>query len=281
MSYRGWLVIVILFALLFYGGIFLIRTSYFYGETDRPCIDIENEGIPKFINTYFTEIDKIEYIERFRSGYGWNCPDDFESCRIMAHNYVPFDEYTDDKEIKIFSPINGTIIEIWQIYINSSGSWQPVEEDSATYIIIKSTEYPAFKIKINIIDIRNMGLQKGMKVYAGQHLGYACTRYANTVTKLRSFGIIISVNICPSGEMKVSYFDVMADKIFADYEARVASSREQFIISKEDRDMDPLNCVIVPNVGYLGESFIYEKGNLPDWVYFGKDPSDFKIVYEI
>ena len=271
--------IVVLFALLFYGGIFLIRTSYFYGEPDKPCINIETEGIPKFINTHFTELDKIEYIERFRSGYGWNCPDDFESCRIMGHNYVPFDEYTEDKEIKIFSPINGTIIEIWQIYINSSGTWQPGEEDSATYIIIKPSNYPEFKIKINMIDIRDMGLQNGMKVYTGQHLGYACMRYANTVTKLRSFGIIISVNICPSGEMKVSYFDVMTDKIFADYEARGAFSREQFIISKEDRDVDPLTCVFESSVGYIGESWIYEKGNIPNWVYLGSDPNDFKMVY--
>ena len=197
----------------------------------------------------------------------------------MAHNYVPFDEYTGDKEIKIFSPINGTIIEIWQIYINSSGTWQPGEEDSATYIIIKPSNYPEFKIKINMIDIRDMGLQNGMKVYTGQHLGYACMRYANTVTKLRSFGIIISVNICPSGEMKVSYFDVMTDKIFADYEARGAFSREQFIISKEDRDVDPLTCVFESSVGYIGESWIYEKGNIPNWVYLGSDPNDFKMVY--
>ena len=40
----------------------------------------------------------------------------------------------------------------------------------------------------------------------------------------------------------VSYFDVMTDHLFSDYQARGLQSRGDAIISAADRDNDPLNC---------------------------------------
>ncbi len=252
----------------------------FYGEPDRPCYDIETEGIPKFIDVDFTELDKIEYIQRFRSGYGMDSSDDFENCRVMRHNYVPFEEYMEDREVKIYSPINGTIVEIWQIYVNVSGTWKPGVEDLATRIIIQSSEYPAFTIKLTMVDIREMDLHKGLKVYTGQHLGYACLRYVHTVTKISSLGIDVKDNTYPSGTKMLSYFDVITDTVFQAYKDRGATSREDFIISKEERDEDPLTCVYDPIPNILWVIWIFDKGNIPNWVYLGNDPSDFQIVYD-
>ena len=72
----------------------------FFSESDLPCYDIETEGIPQFVDAHFTELDKIEYIQRFRSGYGIDSSDDFENCRIMKNAYIPFEEYMGDIELE-------------------------------------------------------------------------------------------------------------------------------------------------------------------------------------
>ncbi|MFZ1682882.1 MAG: hypothetical protein WAU88_02015, partial [Candidatus Zixiibacteriota bacterium] len=40
----------------------------------------------------------------------------------------------------------------------------------------------------------------------------------------------------------ISYFNVMTDEVFAVYKERGASSRDDFILSKEYRDAHPVSC---------------------------------------
>jgi hypothetical protein len=56
--------------------------------------------------------------------------------------------------------------------------------------------------------------------------------------------------------MLVSYFNVMTDDVFQEYEARGASSRDRFVITAAERDADPLTCE--------GEEFS-SGGTLPEW----------------
>jgi len=247
----------------------------FYEEPDRPCYDIETEGIPKFIHTHFIELDKIEYIKRFRSGYGMSSSDDFEDCRIMNHGYVPFEEHMGDKEVKIYSPVNGTIIKIGHTFLNESGTWNEDQADIATTIKIQPSEYPAFTIILSFVDIRDMGIYSGLQVSAGQHIGYACLEYRDAVSKISSLGISVKVNTCHSSTKRFSYFDVITNNVFQAYKDRGATAREEFIISKEERDKDPLTCVLNPNAGGY---WITDKGNIPNWVYLGDNPDDFQIV---
>jgi len=247
----------------------------FFSEPDLPCYDIETEGIPQFVNAHFTELDKIEYIQRFRSGYGIDSSDDFEDCRVMKNAYIPFEDYWVDKEVKIYSPVNGTIISIGYTILNSSGTWDVYQSDVATKIKIQPSEYKAFPVTISFVDIRDMGIYRGLQVSAGQHIGYACLRYSNTVTKLSAINIDVEVNTCPSGTKKLSYFDVITDNVFQAYKDRGATSQDEFIISKEERDKDPLTCVYNSEIGYY---CIYDKGNIPNWVHLGDNPSDFQIV---
>jgi hypothetical protein len=61
----------------------------------------------------------------------------------------------------------------------------------------------------------------------------------------------------PEGWKLVSYFDVMTDSLFATFQARGINARADAIISKEDRDGNPLAC--------SGEAFA-DPGTLPNWV---------------
>ena len=71
-----------------------------------------------------------------------------------------------------------------------------------------------------------------------------------------SFDIAVWVNT-PSGLKLVPYFDTLKDAVFNNYIARGASSRQDFTITKEERDADPLECA--------GESFL-TSGNIENWV---------------
>jgi len=55
----------------------------------------------------------------------------------------------------------------------------------------------------------------------------------------------------------LSYFDAMGDEVFGEYMARAAAGRQDFIISKEARDADLLQC--------NGDAFL-TGGNLENWV---------------
>ena len=77
---------------------------------------------------------------------------------------------------------------------------------------------------------------------------------------------------------RLSYFDVITDSVFQAYKDRGAISRDQFIISKDDRKEDPLNCIYDPSAGNSGTTWIFDKGKIPNFVYLGDSPSDFEIV---
>lgn len=277
MSYKGWLIFVVISVALIYGGIFFLRYTV-PPLAETPYYDIESEGIPKFINTDFVELDKIECIKRFRSGFGADSSDIFEDCRSMSNSFYAFSEYRIEKELKIFSPINGTIIGIHQIEVNASGTWQVEEEDLLTIIWIQSYEKPAFQIRLGYLDIRDMGFEYVTSLSAGQHIGYGSMNYIGRITGAPpSLGVSISVNT-PYGVQKVSYFDVITDDVFQNYKNRGATSRDDFIISKGERDSHPLNCTYDPNTGKSATTWIYEKGDIPNFVYLGRNPDDFDII---
>lgn len=197
--------------------------------------DVDANGIPKFVGVDYIELDNIYRISKFRSGIGHDYSDDFESCRSMKHYFQPKDS-VDWSTIKIFSPVNGTISKIY-------------EEWAGTQVQIKSEEYPAFSFiifHVNLIDPLNVG----DVVTAGQQLG-------THIGSQTMSAIAVGVNT-PNGWKLVSYFDVMTDSVFQNYQARGLTYRTDAIISKEARDADPLSCV--------GEDFT-NSGNLENWVY--------------
>jgi len=202
--------------------------------------DIDLNGIPRFAVSDCIELDKIQRISKFRSGEGHDYSDDFESCRSMKHYYVTKDG-VDMQSVKLYAPVTGTITGRVDEYDGSL--WK------GTQIGIKPIGYEAFTVIIFHIDL-NDSLAVGDTVYAGDELG-SSEKNSGTVTD-----IAVAVHV-PQGYKLISYFEVMTDGLFALYRARGVGSRDEMIITKEERDADPLTCT--------GEQF-EDTGNLENWV---------------
>lgn len=202
--------------------------------------DIDVNGIPQFIDEDCIELVKIQKVSKFRSGYGHDFSDDFESCRSMKHYFHPKDG-VDRSTVKIFSPVNGTVTGTTEEWDGSL--WK------GTAVGIKPENYEDFHLTIFHIDLHNP-LNVGDMVTAGQELGTS-EKISGTVS---DFAVWVNT---PSGHKLVSYFDVMTDLLFQDYQTLGMSLRDEAIISKEERDADPLTCD--------GEEFV-DNGNLENWV---------------
>ena len=157
----------------------------------------------------------------------------------MKHVYYPIEinGSVDGSTVQIFSPVSGTVSKIGEINVDE------------VQVQIKSKEYPAFYSIIFHVNLTNP-LNVGDLVTAGQQLGTA--RIGSETCSDIAVGVYT-----PNGWKLISYFDVMTDSLFQDYQARGLSSRDDAIISKEARDADPLTCD--------GEEFI-DSGNLENWV---------------
>ncbi len=201
-------------------------------KTARETYDIDADGIPRFAGANYIALDKIGRISKFRSGEGHDDSDSFESCRNMKHYFDP--ESEDPSTVGIFSPVDGTIIG--------------TIEEGGTSFGISPDENGAFYFVIFHVDLA-APLNPGDVVTAGQQLG----THSEAV---QASDILVGVHT-PDGLKLVSYFDVMTDSLFASYQARGMNSRSDAIISKEERDADPLAC---------DDSEFADSGNLEGWV---------------
>jgi hypothetical protein len=206
------------------------------GDRDFDAVyDIDSEGIPQFIYHDFTQLEKISEISMFRSGYGHDYSDEFESCRSMKHYYAPYSEYANNNEIEIYSPVNG---KIHSIENEGHGESNGLENKQ---IRIVPEGYPAFKVIIFHTDLVSSDIVSGKTVYAGELIGHARMVYPDIPETAHDFDIAVSVNT-PQGRKLLSFFDTMTDTVFNSYMARGVLERSNLIISKEDRDVDALTC---------------------------------------
>ncbi len=202
--------------------------------------DIEANGEPLFVTGDVLELQKIARISKLRSGAGHDYSDDFESCRSMKHYFIPKDG-VDKLQVKVFSPVDGTVVAL-------TNDWREDSVWKGEVVCIQSKDYPAFYFIVYHIVT---SLDVGDNVVAGQLLGYPAD-YENTTIADTAVGVI-----GPDGYRLVSYFQVMNDTLFQNYQARGVSSRDEMVISKEERDADPLTCD--------GEEFV-DEGHLENWV---------------
>ena len=203
-----------------------ISGSLYGTKTKWPEYDIRLDQIPRFINSNCIDLDKIAKISRFRSGYGHDYSDDFESCRSMKHYFEPGGDI-DLSTIKIFSPVNGTIIGFTE-------EWDGPDLWKGTAVGIKPDGYEAFCIVLFHIDLIKPP-EVGDRVLAGQELG--------TSEKVAGTASEISIEVrSPEGVRLISFFEIMTDDLFSLFWARGILSREATIITKEERDADTLSC---------------------------------------
>jgi len=194
----------------------------------------DGDEIPQFVDVDYIELDKISRISMFRSAVGHDYSDEFESCRSMKHYFQPHDSL-DWSAVKIFAPVSGIVTNVF-------------EEWAGTQVQINSFEQPDFFFNIFHLSLTGT-LGIGDTVTAGLQLG---THFGSMTMSDIAVGFD-----SPDGWRLVSYFDVLTDLAFQDYQARGFTSRNDAIISQTARDADPLTCD--------NETFI-TTGTLDDWV---------------
>lgn len=212
--------------------------------------DIAEKGIPKFVETDFTQLSKIEKISKFRSGFGHSFTDGTESCRSMKHYYDPYINLRQNNTVEIYSPVKGTIVTVL-----NDGHGESIGLKNKQ-IQIKPDDQPAFVCNLFHCDLASGLIATGKKVEAGELLGYARLYYEDLDQYATSFDIAMYVNT-PEGIRLIPYFETMKDDVFNNYVSRGVVSRQEFTISKENRDADPLQCD--------GETFL-NGGNIDNWV---------------
>lgn len=199
-----------------------------------PTWNVDEQGVPAFITADYIDLDAITRISRFRSGEGHSYTDDFETCRSMKHYFMPFSN-RDWSAVPVRSPLAGTVTE-------ARPEWAGVQ------VAIRSRDYPPFVVVLFHV-APGAALEPGTPVEAGQRLG---THVGNQTWS----DVAIRVDT-PSGTRLVSYFDALAPEIFDRYRARGLASKADAIVSRAERDANPLAC--------SGESFT-NRGALPNWV---------------
>lgn len=208
--------------------------------------------IPKFVDHDFVNLNMIEKISKFRSGYGHSFTDGFEYNRSMKHYYAPYVKYLGDAEtIPIYSPVNGIICDKFPESDNRENDWQiHIVPDGYLYVMIC-----LFHV--------NTKLQVGNRVVAGERIGYANTcpteqDKAHGFTYSPDFDISVQITT-RNGVHLISWFQIMTDSLFESYKKRGITERSDFIISKEWRDAHPITSW---------------EGSSSDWVVLSPPPSE-------
>ena len=215
------------------------------GKTEKVVIyvgaasyDFENLGVPKIANANYIDLSKIGRISRFRStiGHSYTDSDSTETCRSMKHYFEPKNT-VDWTNVDIYAPVTGTIYGL-----QTDGNW-------GYQVRIRSVNQPIFFIAVFHVNI-DSGIIKGKWVHAGDHLG----KHASSFTMS---DIAVTYKGKENGHL-FSFFEAMTDSVFNLYKVRGVQSREAAIITKAERDADPVPCV--------GEQQFTVEGTTPDWL---------------
>jgi hypothetical protein len=199
--------------------------------------DLTALGPPRVLNANYIDLSKIERISRFRSTIGHSYVDGSgETCRSMKHYYQP-DLSVDWTAVEVRAPASGTI---WLIATDGAAGFR---------IMLRPRDLPALEVGIFHVNL-DPGIVRGAWVEAGNRIG----RHASSFTMS---DIAVSIGGKETGTL-ISYFDTITDSVFAEYQARGVPSREAAIITRAERDADPVPCA--------GESQFQVHGNLPDWL---------------
>lgn len=192
-----------------------------------PTYDVDGHGIPRFASANYIELAPISRISRFRSAFGHDYADAFETCRTMKHYFQPRSN-VDWSSISIFAPVDGTIESL------------RAETTFGTQIAIRSSAQPAFRFII--FHVKPLAtLDSGKRVAAGERLG-------SHIGSATMSDLAVGVET-PAGYKLISWFDVMTDELFATYQARGVTTRGAAVISRSERDANRLTCTGETYVG--------------------------------
>lgn len=201
-----------------------IQGTLAVSQSPLPTYDgaLEANGVsalPRLVEFDYVDPAQIGTVSLFRSSAGHDFPDDFEACRSMKHYFGP-DDGVAPENMPIRSPVTGRIAGYTQ-------------EEFGFSIAIEPDDHAGFWFNLFHVGL-DADLVVGQAVVAGQRLGQHCC--TETISDMA-----VWMNT-PQGMRLVSYFDVMPDSLFSAYQARGVASRAELILSKEQRDAEPLEC---------------------------------------
>ena len=230
-------------------------------EPSAPPVDLSN--LPKFVTNNFIDLDTFKSITKFRGAYGhdYSASDEEydptgKSCRSMKHYFEAytldqrwsgqFGSYDTKGNVNYYAPTSGKIIDI----VHGSFSRDNGSEGEEWQFTIESSEYPSVNIKFHHVNLEPH-LRGGGNVKAGDVLG--------TIARDNGQGEIASYVLLGKGTLKyVSFFELITDDVFALYESRGLKNRSDVIISREDRESNPIPCTIGDGEG---GKFYFAGGN--------------------
>ncbi len=232
---QGFVHVIVISALVLVVAVAVFFAFKFVREKTGLGVKVDVDNPPKFIQADFIDLSKIFSISKFRSGEGHDFSGNGETCRSMKHYFTPQIDVTKEPEkaadgrtippepdgehdIDIFSPVDGKITDI-------TSERFPVGEQ----IYIEPTNAKDFTIRLFHI-YKIDGIEKGITVKAGQKIG-VISGYSAT-----------DISVEGGKYQFVSYFQVMPDDIFAKYQQRGVTSRDDVIISRAYRDEHPIPC---------------------------------------
>ncbi|HEU5187867.1 MAG TPA: hypothetical protein VFT87_05200 [Candidatus Saccharimonadales bacterium] len=248
--WRRILLFIILFTLLC-GGVYIFTKMHMSFTT----IDADNP--PQFIQSNVVDLNKVTMISKFRSGAGHDHSNgSSETCRSMKHYFynvgpgerlLPKEQLADPIEGKdrtIMSPVNGKIDRI------ERGDRRLNDE-----ITVIADSQPDIRIRLqHVTPLTNI---KEERVTAGQLIGVAG----------QSFDVVLERLIFPTMKTQyISYFAAMPDELFTEYQLNGVKNRDELIITRAQRDAQPLRCgkderfIRDPSTSF-NEDFVYLRGS--------------------
>ena len=154
-----------------------------------------------------------------------------------------FDAYTSDQRwwsnfgsydtrgiVKFYSPVDG---DLYQIIANE------IEQGTEYQFYISPSGYQKLTFTFHHVGLLEEFINGGT-VTAGQHIGY--------IIRPNGQGEI-AVSISGDTSEYISFFDVMTDEVFAEYQARGITSRAQMTIPQEERAANPIPCTLDDGMG--------------------------------
>jgi hypothetical protein len=199
--------------------------------------DLASLGPPRVLTASYIDLSAISRISRFRSAIGHSYTDSSgETCRSMKHYFQPKSS-VDWTTVAIYAPASGTI---WQI---------APDGDFGSRIVLRPRDQAALEVTLFHVTL-DPGIVANGWVEAGDRIG----RHASSGTMS---DIAAGIGPRQTGTL-VSYFQVMTDAVFAQYQSRGIPSREAAIITRLERDADAVPC--------SGESPFPVQGTLPNWL---------------
>ena len=191
----------------------------------------------------FIDLDPYISISKLRAAYGhdYSFSDEEydpsgQSCRSMKHyfdaftyeqrNSENFGAYDPKGIVKYYAPADGLLMDV------NPNQFSATETEYR--FTIMSDENPNLFFTFMHVDLLDE-LRSGASVKAGQHLGY--------IIRPHGQGEIATWIYSGNSELKyISFFEVASDEVFAEYTARGAGERSDFIITREERDNNPIPC---------------------------------------